>query len=345
MQRSDTTRRSEAGFTLIELLVVIAIISLIIGLLLPAVQKVRDAATRARCKNEMGQISNSIEAFKSTYNVKYIPTALILSNDYGQTVPATQQPAFNDSRQYYSKVWPKAFVPGTNGKTPMPSDATFITLDGNQVLLFLLGGIPTGGDSKFSTRWKGERLGFQDSPTNPFNLRPDPPPPATAADYYCLPPGAIRLGDPGDGAKAKTFYDFDSRRIDKNGHYHDVYWQADKDTPVTDPRINENIYYYFSSKNGNDYSYFGIYQPVLNPTNQTGGFTATGGYGGMEPFEENLPAGSPRKYIFNNTFQIISPGRNNQAGPGGKWPGGAHSSGAGADDLANFATYVLGSDE
>src|SRR5258707_470422 len=107
MRPTSNRTGPRAGFTLVELLVVMTIIAILFALTAAAVVKSMPKMDETRTRNDISQLANAVQAFKTEFAVAYIPDKLVL--------PPSADPA---SLQYISALWPRLPLTASAG---MPS--------------------------------------------------------------------------------------------------------------------------------------------------------------------------------------------------------------------------------
>src|SRR5215831_17376085 len=139
---------SERAFTLIELLVVIAIIAVLIGLLLPAVQKVRQAAARLKCQNNLKQLGLALHDYAGEHNNAFPPANVLTITGTSANAVAwgTVILPYIDQTALYSKYDLKA--------APFPPPyglASNIAVISTPVNMFVCPSVPSAADARIYT--------------------------------------------------------------------------------------------------------------------------------------------------------------------------------------------------
>lgn len=317
MKLRHSTRAGRGGFTLIEMLMVILIIVILAGLLSSAVVKAISKAREVRNRDNISQLASALENFKAKFGF-YPPSRIKLCKFYNQY--NFSNPLDTDSVQTLTRMFPRIDIlswtsagidwDGTGNTGEPPS-----ILEGDQCLVFFLGGIPGRPAGLPPTV-----LGFSTSPANPATGSTE-----RIGPFYEFQPTRLVYSKPGNTP------------IHPSAPFFLTYLDAYSSSDGVGNIIQGAPYAYFSSyKTTNGYNRYAA--AFMNSDCAT--LT-------VWPY-----LGAPGKYLNPNSFQIISAGSNGFFGLGSDvptkiWtPANASNfypdTSAGRDDQANFYDAPLG---
>ncbi|HWL10751.1 MAG TPA: type II secretion system protein [Planctomicrobium sp.] len=282
-------RESRSGFSLIELMAVIVVISILLAMLLPAINSARRTARNAQVVSDIKNIEAGIANFKSKYGIEP-PSSFILREDGAYTSDKIDR----DSLALMRVLWPD-YDPttGTVVQTT-PSISRDLNEDGNQnsvfqmngaeCLVFFLGGPGMLFDKDATDGIKNVvPMGFSANPTNPFAS------------------GGTRVG---------PFYEFNLSRLS------DVSTPPNGCPELLDPLPNQTMpYQYFSSYGGRGYAL----NPNATIANVFDHIKGTSDDMVSVYFQSSRGTSAPFTIGFWNpkSYQIISPGPDGLYGTGG----------------------------
>ncbi len=278
--------RRRAGFTLIELLVVIAIIAILVALLMAAVQAVRGRSADAGAMADLSELKASLATFKGKYGVyppsrfRLYPFASDYQNDiqgkYAWSNPALAQASMTLLNQMWPNLGAGPFIWDGVNVNPKPNQPP-VDLDGDQCLVFFLGGIPTQVNGVFGTK------GFANDSHNPTNTSP-----------------TVKWNQP--------FFNFPSGRLYTPARGSNKFYSAN--FPSFKDYYGYQPYVYLSAgnrPNGYDPNY-GI--TLANTSNPKTTATVTAYFD-----VTSSPLTGVYKFIEPNTYQILCAGRNGDFNP------------------------------
>jgi prepilin-type N-terminal cleavage/methylation domain-containing protein len=311
MRRTSNRPGPRPGFTLVELLVVMTIIAILTALAAAAVVRAMIKMDETKTRNEISQLQGAIQAFKTDFNVPYIPDTLYL--------PPGADPT-GQSAQYMTSVWTR-LNSATDRISNTPANRTYwgtgnsaVKLQGYQTIVFFLGGAQDPSGS-------GARIGFSTNPADPMSTTGPLGATNRKGPYFEFPTNRLAVLS-SDSSKGNMFPAF----IDVYGTMPYVYFSA--------------------SKAGNDYGSTYAYNSATYPQSTQNGTLPTGTFFSVVPFQI-----SSSRFANANGFQIIAAGRDGLFHDAGSmsyaggllWPGGGGSTDMGGyDNMTNFHPTLLG---